>query len=266
MKKFTAIFGLILLVSPVRSSYALWGQKEARAKAEARADRAETELKEVKQRAAAAQKKDQDDIQTMEFELAAVVVLALGGIWYFHTFRRTVVVRSPAHDIVTQFVVIDAANVVRSSQGEPPSLLRLIGLLMELEKQKYTYKCFFDANTMFVLEKSGLLDEANAYRALLRDFHDVFIEVPGKTRADDSILDYAHKHGTPIISNDRYRDYATKYPWIENSSNRRVSFKAHSGTVHLSSIGMEASVPNNLGHALDEYCTMLKTASVGRLQ
>ena len=106
----------------------------------------------------------------MEYALAAVIVLVAGMGWYIYTHPRTNVVRSPAHEIVTKFVVIDAANVVRSSQGEPPSLLRLIGLLLELQKQKYTYKCFFDANTMYVLKESGLLDEAKAYRELLRDF------------------------------------------------------------------------------------------------
>lgn len=270
---FLGLLASILFFSSAQPTYALFGQKQARAEAERRANEAEqraneatSELSEVKTKAAADQKTAQDEIREWEAAFVVVIVGTAAIVWYVFTFCRTVVVRSPAHEIVAKFVVIDAANVVRSSQGDPPSLLRLIGLLVELEKQKFTYKCFFDANTMYVLKESGLLDEAKAYRELLRDFYDVFIEVPGKTRADDFILDYAHKHGTPIISNDQYRDFAKKYAWIENSSGRRVPFKAHSSTVQLVSLDMEAKVPASLSPALNEYCTMLRSASAKQLQ
>jgi len=173
--------------------------------------------------------------------------------------NKQVVVRTPAHEIVADSFVIDAKNVVHgSSQGQLPSLLILVGLLLDLHKRNISYKCFFDANTYYAFKDAQRLDDGRAYRALCREFRDHFIEVPGGNRADDLILDWAHRHGTPIITNDRYRDYFDKYSWLENGSKRRVSFAVHSGIIQIYPLGIEAPIPADLAAAVTELRNALK--------
>jgi hypothetical protein len=162
--------------------------------------------------------------------------------------REEVIVRSPAHELVADSVVIDGKNVLHgSSADQNPSLLNLLGLLLELQNRHCAFKCFFDANTFYTLKEAGQT-EAYAYRRLCHDFPDLFIEVPGGNRADDYILDYAHSHGAPIISNDRYRDFQEKYVWLTDAR-RRVSFVVHSGIMQIVPLGIQAAIPDELAAA-----------------
>src|ERR1039458_4624980 len=164
--------------------------------------------------------------------------------------REEVIVRSPAHELVPDTVVIDGKNVIYGSPSDQkPALLNLLGLLPELQKRNCAFKCFFDANTFYTLNEAGRKNEAYAYRRLCHDFPDMFIEVAGGNRADDYILDYAHSHGTPIISNDRYRDYEEKYGWLKTEINRRVSFVVHSGMIQIVPLGIQADIPQDLNAA-----------------
>jgi hypothetical protein len=161
--------------------------------------------------------------------------------------REEVIVRSPAHELVTDILVIDGLNVIYGlPTDQKPSLPNLLGLLLELQKRNCAFKCFFDASTFYTLINSGRKNEAYAYRRFCHDFPDIFIEVPGGTRADDFILDYAHSHGTPIISNDRYRDYEEKYEWLKTETNRRVSFVMYSGLIQIVPLGIQADIPDDL--------------------
>jgi len=163
--------------------------------------------------------------------------------------REEVIVRSPAHELAPDKVVIDATNVIYgSSSVQIPSLLNLLGLLLELQNRKCAFKCFFDACTFYKL-KENIWDEGAAFATLCRDYPDVFVQVPGGTQADDFILDYAHSHGTPIISNDRYRDYVEKYSWLETDAKRRISFAVHSGNIQIVPLGIEAAIPVSLADA-----------------
>lgn len=56
--------------------------------------------------------------------------------------------------------------------------------------------------------------EASSYQYLLRAHPNMFVSVPGKTQADDFILQRAHLHGSHIITNDQYRQYVDRYPWL----------------------------------------------------
>lgn len=187
---------------------------------------------------------------TLGFYLIVAVVAGSAGILYFFA-TRTTVTRSPAHEVVANSFVIDAKNLMHgSAQGQVPSILLLIGLLLELHKRKAAYKCFFDANTYYALKEAQRLDHGRAYRTFCRDFPDQFVEVPGGNRADDFILDFAHSHGPVIISNDRYRDFFDKYSWLANGNSRRVSFAVHSGIVQIYPLGIQAAVPNDLEAAI----------------
>lgn len=165
--------------------------------------------------------------------------------------QKVEIVRSPAHDLVPDMLVIDGLNVIYGAPAYPnPSLANLLGLLLELQKRNCGFKCFFDANTYFAFKDARKLNEADIFDDLCRAFPDRFVLVPGRTKADDFILDYAHNHGTPIISNDQFRDYEEKYDWLKSDRNRRVSFVVHSGMLQIVPLGMQASVPTDLKSAV----------------
>jgi len=206
-------------------------------------------------RAADAKKKD-----ALWCFLSVALGLALAGTIHYHRNNRQVIqnvvreekiVRTPAQDLVTDKLVIDGLNVIYGAPSDQkPALANLLGLLMELKNRNFSFKCFFDASTFYTLEEAGKTDDADAYQNLCRSFPDLFIEVPGGNQADDFILDYAHSHGTPIISNDRYRDYEEKYVWLKSESNRRVSFLVHSGMIQIVPLGVQASIPSNSATAM----------------
>ena len=122
-------------------------------------------------------------------------------------------------------------------------------MVAELQNRQCAFICFFDANTIYTLEKAKKTDEADIFDGLCHDFPDLFIEVSGGTRADDYILDYAHSHGTPIISKDRFRDFEEKYPWLKSNSLRRVPFVIYSGTLQIVPMGIQAAIPTDLAAA-----------------
>lgn len=157
-------------------------------------------------------------------------------------------IKKPAIKPVEQ-VAIDGQNVMYGSPNDQKvSLLNLLGLVADLNERGITFKCFFDANTFFTLMKANRKDEAYTYRRLCHDYADQFIEVPGRNRADDFLLDYVSRSGEVIISNDQYRDFSNKYSWLGDSQ-RRVSFLIHSGIMQIVGLGIRANIPNNLTEA-----------------
>ncbi len=269
---FTSILLLVLLTVPVRSSHALFGQNQARQVAEMQAAQAKAELKNVKREAEEAITKTNEENQQTDRAFGAVILLLAGGLVYALTHRKTVHqtvqqvvnVQAPPHEIVAKTVVIDGTNVVRQWDGNPTSLLRLLGLVTELQKRQFTFKCYFDASTFHVLKECGLDHHAWAYRDLLRKYPSNFIQVPSGTQADDAILDYAHRHGTPIISNDQYREYKESYRWLENASKWRVPFVVHPTMVQLHRLGMQVQVPVSLNTAINEFSDLLKMESLNK--
>lgn len=232
-------------------------QQEIAARESARAQRAENAL---------AQSESTNSVLILVIVVVVVIAVVVINIKKEVVIKEEVVqqvvnrvVRTPAHKIVANSLVIDAKNVIHgSSQSQQPSLLILVGLLLDLHKRNITYKCFFDANTYYVFKDAQLLKEGQAYRELCRTFPDHFIEVPGGNRADDFILDWAHSRGSPIITNDRYRDYFEMYPWLENDSKRRVSFAVHSGIIQIYPLGIKAPIPSDLSKAVSELRNVLK--------
>ncbi len=189
--------------------------------------------------------------------LAFGVVAMIFVVRYLN--KKQVVIRTPAHEIVSNSFVIDARNVVHcTGPAQVPSLLVLVALLLEMHRRNLSYKCFFDANTEHTFRKANRNNDAVEYRALCRDFPDHFIEVPGRNRADDFILDWAHSQGTVIIANDIYRDYFDKYSWLENDINRRVSFAVHSGIIQIYPLGIQARIPTDLATAVSDLRNALK--------
>lgn len=151
---------------------------------------------------------------------------------------------------LSQEAVIDGTNLLYgSANDQQPSLLYVFGLLLELNRRHLAFKCFFDANTFFTLQSAGKKSEAYAYRRFCHDFPNHFIEVPGRNRADDFLLDYANNSHASVISNDQYRDFAHKYGWLTTGSRRRSSFLVHSGLMQIVALGINATIPHSLAEA-----------------
>lgn len=190
--------------------------------------------------------------------LAFGVVAMIFVVRYLN--KKQVVIRTPAHEIVSNSFVIDARNVVHcTGPDQLPSLLVLVGLLLELHRRNVSYTCFFDANTEHKFRNANRNNDAVEYRALCREFKDQFVEVPGGNRADNFILDWAHSQGTIIISNDKYREFFSIYSWLENDKNRRVSFAVHNGIIQIYPLGIQAYIPTNLTTAVSELRSALRT-------
>ncbi len=221
--------------------------------------------------------------------ITAGVVVFFGFAWYFKKPRilvqekiierpvvkekiiekiirepSTIIARTPAHDVEANSFVIDALNVVHGGgeRLQRVSLLNLIVLLIELSKRGASIKCFSDANMYHVLKEAGLSDHANAYRKLCREFKELFITVAAKTRADDDILDYAHRTGAIIISRDGFRneEYREKYTWLEDPQafrDRRVAFLVHSGKLECNRLGICVPIPDDLDQALASLSALL---------
>lgn len=118
--------------------------------------------------------------------------------------------------------LIDGTNICHweKNKGVAPLNLRiLLNLLIELRRRKEEYFCFFDANTRY---KFGSEEERDLYLKLIGDYTWCFKEVTGEIRADDFILLKAHSTNSAIISNDLFKDYVKKYPWLKSEADTRL--------------------------------------------
>ncbi len=107
---------------------------------------------------------------------------------------------------------IDATNICH--WGKEMSLQVLLQLLLEIKRKKQTFFCIFDANTSYYIPDN----EKKIYKKLL-EHTDRFYQVSGGKRADDFILELAHRHGSAVISNDNYSDPKySKYKWKEREA------------------------------------------------
>lgn len=105
--------------------------------------------------------------------------------------------------------VVDGLNVCLYRR-ESPSLPLLLTLLLELTRRGHSFVCLFDASTRFKLTQ----DDASAYAQLVKLLPRYCHEITGGIRADDFILLRADRHGSRIITNDRFKDYIHRYVWV----------------------------------------------------
>jgi len=165
-----------------------------------------------------------------------------------------------------ELVLVDGQNVIYGSAVNPePNLLNLLGLLIALHRRGYSFKCFFDSPTFFTLKKRALFGQAEAYGRLCREFPDQFVVTPFGTDADEYILAYSNCRGTQIISNDRYRDYSEKYPWVKSDGQRRIPFLKHSNSIQVVHLGIEAVIPEELQSGVDKLRYMLNQSKPTRI-
>lgn len=110
-------------------------------------------------------------------------------------------------------IVLDGLNIGcwASPGGCKPDLRILVTLALELTHKKLPFIVFFDANTPHALSDD---ESVVAYKRVISDLPRIFVEVTGRMRADEFILQRANSDSSHVISNDQFRDYAERYPWV----------------------------------------------------
>jgi hypothetical protein len=147
--------------------------------------------------------------------------------------------------IVTSYVV-DGLNVIRSvDSGKEASLGVLLTMLLGMKATGFNFVSLFDASTPHILREMAEPSAEQIYRSLVKKLPSQFLEVPAGTKADDYILDYAHTKNLPIVSNDRFKDYFSKYPWVANK-NRRIPAKVIISTLKVLPLGISCELRTDI--------------------
>ena len=105
-------------------------------------------------------------------------------------------------------ILIDGNNVVRENRQHGWRVLKT--LLDWLDNNKKEWFLYFDANIWYVRELNG--DGKTYIESLVAKKRAKVC--PSRTEADAFILLHADKIGSHIISNDGYKKWESKYPWI----------------------------------------------------
>ena len=123
-----------------------------------------------------------------------------------------------------EFVVIDGANVAyeEKSGGGKPKLSNLLKVRRELEERGFSPIIIVDASLKYDIDDQQHLEKLIQSQQVR--------QVPAGTDADFFILEIADNCGARIVTNDQYKDYKDRYPWIPE---RRLPYMIVNGEVHL---------------------------------
>ena len=121
-------------------------------------------------------------------------------------------------------VVIDGANVAyeERSGGGKPKLSNLLKVRGELEERGFEAVILVDASLKYDIDDQEQLEKLIQSQQVR--------QVPAGTDADYFIIQFADQLDALIVTNDRYRDYASQYPWIPD---RRLPYMIVKGEVVL---------------------------------
>lgn len=107
-------------------------------------------------------------------------------------------------------VIVDGSNVMY--WGGDPSLRTLRAVITSLQSQGFTPFVVFDANVGYKLQDEFLGDRKMA--RLLNLPKDQILVVEKGITADERLLAVADEYRTPVVSNDRFRDWTVQHPWV----------------------------------------------------
>ena len=109
-------------------------------------------------------------------------------------------------------ILVDGTNVMHwDKSGSGVTLKHLLAVTGYLDGRGIDYKVLFDASSRHKLGD----DERALFEQLIGTRPERFSQVPAQTRADDFLLMLADDEpGAKIVSNDVYRDYAARFPWV----------------------------------------------------
>ncbi len=114
-----------------------------------------------------------------------------------------------SHQESGELIIVDGSNVMYW-QNNSPGWAPLHDLLHLLDEMGFSPALFFDANAGYLLSGHYQHDQRMAEKLGLS--RQQVTVVPKGVQADGMILETARKHGASIITNDRYRDWADRFP------------------------------------------------------
>lgn len=123
-----------------------------------------------------------------------------------------------------EMIVIDGANVAyeEKSAGGRPKLSNLLKVRRELEERGFEALILVDASLKYDIDDQTQLESLIASQQVR--------QVPAGTDADFFIIQLAEQLDARIVTNDRYKDYAERFPWIQE---RRLPYMIVKGEVVL---------------------------------
>lgn len=108
-------------------------------------------------------------------------------------------------------ILVDGSNVALASKKDgKPKIDNIERIRLELEKRDYDPIVFVDASLRHRLPES----DKKRFEKWIDE--DKVIQSPAGVRADNPLLEYADKHKLKIVSNDTFKEYKIKYPWLED--------------------------------------------------
>lgn len=145
---------------------------------------------------------------------ALVIPASLGALLFLVLVLRPPA-RSPGRSVLGKRnqVIVDGSNVMYWKNGEP-RLDSVTDVVAKLKALGFTPGVMFDANVGYQLSGRFLNDDAMS--RLLKLPKDRVLVAPKGTPADELILQAARDLGARIVTNDRYRDWAERYPEISD--------------------------------------------------
>ena len=110
-------------------------------------------------------------------------------------------------------IVVDGSNVLYW-QGTTPGIAPVRQVVARLEALGYLPGVMFDANAGYLIA-GKYLDDAAFIRLVGLPVAQILV-VPKGTQADGHILAAARDLGARIVTNDRYRDWADRFPEVRD--------------------------------------------------
>lgn len=111
-----------------------------------------------------------------------------------------------------RWIIVDGSNVMYWDR-ETPSLETVREVLRAVEAEGFVPLVWFDANAGHVVAGQYLRPEKLAKKLGLRQGQ--VLVAPKGTPADPLLLEEAARLGVPIVSNDRFRDWAEDHPMVQ---------------------------------------------------
>lgn len=165
-----------------------------------------------------------------DFELLTVCCIALFAIYLLRVIWGPKPASVPA-SIAKNGVIVDGSNVMFWA-GDPSEIV-LTRVISGIIAKGYVPYVFFDANVGYKL-RGKYLDEADMARIIGVPAAQVIVVEKGVI-ADGRILAFAQETGLPVLSNDRFRDWKVKFPFV-GSKGRMIRGDWVSGNVVWTSI------------------------------
>lgn len=133
-------------------------------------------------------------------------------------------------------VLIDGSNVMHW-RDNTPQIDTLREVIAHLRDHRRAPAVIFDANAGYLL--AGRYQDDHVMAKALGLPEDRVLVVPKGTIADSYLLTVARDHDAPIVTNDRYRDWAGEYPEIAEPG-RLIRGGYRDGALWLDGIGAPA--------------------------